>query len=58
MPFDGIYPSVSDAKKLFNGLSVQTDLPDGTYKIFTADGVFYGLAEANRTILKVRKKLC
>lgn len=58
LPYDGIYPSAGDAKKLFNGLPVQTDRPDGTYKIFTADGEFYGLAEVNRTILKVRNKLC
>ncbi len=58
LPFDGIYTSADDAKRLFNGLTVQTDRPDGTYKIFMPDGTFYGLAEVNRTILKVRKKLC
>ncbi len=58
LPFDGIYPTGNEAKKLFNGLTVQTDRPDGTYKIFMPDGTFYGLAEVNQTILKVRKKLC
>ena len=50
LPFDGIYTSADDAKRLFNGLTVQTDRPDGTYKIFMPDGTFYGLAEVHRTI--------
>ena len=58
LPFNAIYPDPNAAKKLFNGLSVQTDEADGIYKIFMPDGTFYGIAEVNRSILKVRKKLC
>ena len=58
LPFDSIYPDEREAKKLFNGLSVQTDLSDGTYKIYCTDGSFYGLAEVKLNTLKVRTKLC
>ena len=58
LPFESIIPNVHDAKKLFNGLSVPCGNPDGIYKIFSVDGTFYGLAEVNQSVLKVRKKLC
>ena len=58
LSFDCIYPSREQAFKLFNGLGVQSDLKDGTYKIFDASGEFYGLAEVNDGVLKVRTKLC
>lgn len=56
--FESIYPSVSEAKKLLNGLSVESGKADGIYKFFDADGSFYGLAEVKHNILKVRTKLC
>ena len=55
---DCIYPSAVDAKKLFNGQSVECGYSDGTYKIYDANGGFYGLAEVNNSFLKVRTKLC
>lgn len=58
LPYESIYPDEAEAKKLFNGLSVERDLPDGIYKIFSAQGIFYGLAQVNNRILKVRTKLC
>ena len=58
LDYDSIKPSKNDAKKLFNGLSVQSDLSDGIYKIFYTDGSFYGLAEVKNKNLKVRTKLC
>lgn len=58
LPFDSIYPDEASAKKLFNGLSVPSGLADGTYKIFSIDGSFYGLAEVKQSVLKVGKKLC
>lgn len=53
-----IYPTVSEAKKLFNGLTVKCEREDGTYKIYDAEGKFYGLSEVREGILKVRTKLC
>ena len=58
LPFDCFYPTKNEAKKLFNGLTVNCSLSDGTYKIYCTDGSFYGLAQAKDNILKVRTKLC
>lgn len=58
LPYEPIKPSEAEAKKLFNGLAIKCNLTDGIYKIFKPDGSFYGLAEANQNILKVRTKLC
>jgi tRNA pseudouridine55 synthase len=58
LPFDSIHPNLSEGKKLFNGLSVESDLADGLYKIYDTNGTFYGLAQVNNRILKVRTKLC
>jgi len=57
LSFDSIYPTERQAFKLFNGLSVESDKPDGIYKIYKG-GFFYGLAEIKHSILKVRTKLC
>ncbi len=58
LPFESIYPKGSTAKKLFNGVAVEGDYCDGTYKIFKENGDFYGLATAEKGVLKVRTKLC
>ena len=58
LPFDSFHPTEKEAKKLFNGLTVECGLSDGTYKIYCTDGSFYGLAQAKDNILKVRTKLC
>lgn len=56
--FKSIYPTTSEAKRLFNGLSVESALDDGIYKIYDANGIFYGLSEINSGVLKVKTKLC
>lgn len=58
LPFDSVYPTEYEAKRLFNGLSVPCTYADGLYKIYFTDGSFYGLAEAKANNLKVRTKLC
>ncbi|MDE6868652.1 MAG: tRNA pseudouridine(55) synthase TruB [Clostridia bacterium] len=58
LPFESVYPTECEAKRLFNGLSVPCTLSDGIYKIYFTDGSFYGLAEAKANNLKVRTKLC
>ena len=58
LPFESFHPTEREAKKLFNGLTVNCSLSDGTYKIYCTDGSFYGLAQAKDNILKVRTKLC
>lgn len=58
LPFECIYPQGSTAKKLFNGVAVNGNYCDGTYKIYKENGDFYGLATADNGVLKVRTKLC
>jgi tRNA pseudouridine55 synthase len=58
LPFDSIHPDAVEAKKLFNGLTVNSRLQDGTYKIYNTDNNFYGLATVDEGKLKVRTKLC
>ena len=57
LPFDSIYPDEKTGFKLFNGLTVNCEKPDGIYKIYK-NSVFYGLAEVKQSILKVRIRLC
>lgn len=58
LPYESIKPTDREAFKLFNGLSVESGLSDGVYKIYYTDGSFYGLAEVKDNLLKVRTKLC
>lgn len=58
LSFDSIYPSEREAYKLLNGLAVECGRPDGIYKFYNGNGVFYGLAEVKSGILKVKTKLC
>ena len=58
LPFEEIYPEGSDAKRLFNGLSIKCGLADGIYKIYTLEREFYGLAEVNKSSLRIKTKLC
>lgn len=53
-----IFPTAAEAKRLFNGIPIESGLADGKYKIFTSDGAFYGLAEVGKGFLKVVTKLC
>lgn len=57
LPYDSIYPDGKEEFKLFNGVAVTCERPDGIYKIYKS-GVFYGLAEVKQSNLRVRTKLC
>ena len=58
LPFESFHPEGVTAKKLLNGLSVDSSLCDGTYKIYTEDENFYGLAVVTGGKIKMRTKLC
>lgn len=58
LPFESFYPKYTEAKKLFNGLGVECNFCNGTYKIYSEDGSFYGLAVVTDGIMKMRTKLC
>ena len=57
LSYESLYPDEKSSFKLFNGLSVTCDKPNGLYKIYR-EGNFYGIAEVAESILKVRTKLC
>ncbi len=58
LPFESIFLDERQTKRLLNGLSDESTYPDGMYKMYTADGLFYGLAEVSQSQIKVRTKLC
>lgn len=58
LPFESVYPTGTDAKRLFNGLTADMSLADGLYKIYKENQGFYGLAQSEGGVLKVRTKLC
>lgn len=64
VPCDSVidYPSIrldaGEAKKLFNGVSVNCGKSDGLYKLYAPDGSFYGIGAVGDGTLKARTKLC
>ena len=64
IPVDGVLPypkvklSLFDEKRYVNGLPVRLDLAEGKYRVYRADGSFYGVGEGDGTILRSRLKLC
>lgn len=57
LPFSKIRLSATDERKIFNGLKVKTDFPDGMYTI-DKDGIFYGLATVENGLARTKTKLC
>lgn len=57
LPYESVSLSETEEFKVFNGLSVPCEKPEGIYKIYR-NGVFYGLCEVKQSLLKVRTKLC
>ena len=45
-------------ESIFNGVAVEPDAADGLYKLYRADGEFYGLAEVEKGFAKAKTKLC
>jgi tRNA pseudouridine55 synthase len=58
LPFDSVYPHGDEAKRILNGLSIKSDLKDGTYKLYFDNCGFYGLATVSSGLLKAGVKLC
>lgn len=57
LPYESISLAEKDEFKVFNGLTIPCEKPDGIYKIYSG-GAFYGLCEVKQSFLKVRTKLC
>ena len=45
-------------QKIFNGVAVKTDAQDGLYLFYNEDGSFYGIAEVQNGLAKLKTKLC
>ncbi|MCM1545659.1 MAG: tRNA pseudouridine(55) synthase TruB [Clostridiales bacterium] len=58
LPYESVYVSGRDAKKVFNGVPLPCDYGDGDYKLYNEDCNFYGIATVCGGVLKVRTKLC
>ena len=57
LPFGTLSLTEAELGKILQGQRVKTDVADGLYKIYTADG-FYGLAEVLEGLAKAKTKLC
>lgn len=58
LPFDRLTLTAKNKERIFDGVSVCTDAPDGTYKYYREDGSFYGLATVTDGKAKLTTKLC
>ena len=57
LPFETLALTEVELGKILQGQRVKTDVADGLYKIYTAEG-FYGLAEVLEGLAKAKTKLC
>jgi tRNA U55 pseudouridine synthase TruB len=58
LPFDTLELTAKNKAKIFDGVSIDTDKEDGTYKYYREDGTFYGLATVKDKKAKLTTKLC
>lgn len=57
LPFERLVLSGARREKIFDGVPVSTDYPDGLYKIYR-EKVFYGIAEVKNGQARTKTKLC
>ena len=57
LPFPVLELASPKKDKIFDGVAIPTDYPDGEYK-FYRDGGFYGIAEVKNGRVKIKTKLC
>ena len=64
IPTDAVlpYPTLTLQKrgwqKIYNGVCVAVDEADGLYKFYNEDGSFYGIAQVQNGLAKLKTKLC
>jgi tRNA pseudouridine55 synthase len=58
LPYEALTVSFRNHTKLLNGMKVAVDAQDGLYKFYNEDGSFYGLAEVQGGLAKLKTKLC
>ena len=58
LPYPEVKLTAGEEKKYLNGVPVAAELAAGQYRIYRADGTFYGVGESDGINLKSRLKLC
>lgn len=58
LPYPKVKLSPFDEKRYTNGLPVRLNLAAGQYRVYRAEGSFYGVGVSDGTSLKSRLKLC
>ena len=58
LPYPTLTLSGKGLERIYNGVRVPTDAQDGLYKFYNADGSFYGIAEVQKGLAKLKTKLC
>ncbi|MGN1234482.1 MAG: tRNA pseudouridine(55) synthase TruB [Christensenellaceae bacterium] len=57
LPFPVYAPEGETKRKLLNGMQVETDLADGSYKCYAGEA-FYGILSAEHGLCRITTKLC
>lgn len=58
LPYPEIRLTAAEQRRYTNGVAIRYGVADGQYKVYLADGVFYGVGESKGSVLKSRLKLC
>ena len=60
LPFERIELTTRGWQRIFNGVALPTENgeADGNYKFYNEDGSFYGIAEVQNGLVKLKTKLC
>ncbi len=58
LPFETLTLDTPRWEKIFDGVKIPTDRADGEYKFYNLDGSFYGVAEVQGGLAKLKTKLC
>ena len=58
LPYPAIRLTAEEQKRYTNGAAITCGAADGRYRIYLADGSFYGVGTSESSVLKPRLKLC
>lgn len=58
LPYPTLILQRAGWQKIFIGVAIRADEPNGLYKFYNEDGSFYGIAEVKDGVAKLKTKLC
>jgi tRNA pseudouridine55 synthase len=58
LPYPTLTLQTAGWQKIFIGVAIRADEPNGLYKFYNEDGSFYGIAEVKDGFAKLKTKLC